>query len=186
MVSVEPKTTDVDVAVVTRAGATMGEDGPRPQIWLDGQKKEPFDITTEKKTFVGAWDAIGRNLGKSPVYEMPYAFDSSLEVGPLQQPGTLQLFFEGFLSLAWDLNALTKIENLLHHPSKEWKDSMVNYLHKKKMGKEMHMNIQIGDYEVDSCWCICNFEMYSPVYFILYFIIPRWICLFLQSGESLI
>ena len=27
---------------------------------------------------------------------------------------------------------------------------MVNYLHKKKMGKEMHMNIQIGDYEVDS------------------------------------
>ena len=26
---------------------------------------------------------------------------------------------------------------------------MVNWFHKKNMGKEMHMNIQIGEYEVD-------------------------------------
>ena len=29
-------------------------------------------------------------------------------------------------------------------------DSVVNSLNKKKKGKEMHMNIHIGDYEVDS------------------------------------
>ena len=49
-----------------------------------------------------------------------------------------------------DHDALDKIENLLHHMGKEWKDSMVNLLHKKNAGKEIHMNIQIGDYEVDS------------------------------------
>ena len=49
-----------------------------------------------------------------------------------------------------DLDALATIENLLHCPRKEWKDSAVNSLHKKNKGKEMHMNIQIGDYEVDS------------------------------------
>ena len=29
-------------------------------------------------------------------------------------------------------------------------DSVVNSIHKKKMGKEMRMHIYIGDYEVDS------------------------------------
>ena len=39
---------------------------------------------------------------------------------------------------------------MLHRLDKEKKDSAVNPLHKKNTGKEMHMNIQIGDYEVDS------------------------------------
>ena len=80
---------------------------------------------------------------------MPSAFYSSLEAGPSRQDGTLQHFFESFLSLERDPNALAEIENLLHFPSKERKDSAVNSLHKKKTGKEMCMNIQIGDYEVD-------------------------------------
>ena len=49
-----------------------------------------------------------------------------------------------------DPYSLAEIENFLHHPSKERKDSMVNSLHKKNTGKEMRMNIQIGDYELDS------------------------------------
>ena len=51
--------------------------------------------------------------------------------------------------LARDLDALAEIENLLHKPARGRKDSTVNSLHKKKMGKEMCMNIQIGHYEVD-------------------------------------
>ena len=43
-----------------------------------------FDIATEKDTFFEAKDAIGRNPGKSPIYEMPSAFDSLLEAGPSQ------------------------------------------------------------------------------------------------------
>ena len=93
---------------------------------------------------------IRRNPGKSPVYEIPFAFDSSLEAGPSQQHGTLQHLFESFLSLERDPDALAKIENLFHRPGKERKDSTVNSLHKKKSGKEMHMDIHIGDYEVDS------------------------------------
>ena len=92
---------------------------------------------------------IRRNLGKSPVYEMPSTFDSSLEAGPSRQHGTLRHFFESFLSLERDPDALAEIENLLHRPSKEQKDSVVNSLHKKNTGKEMRMNIQIGVYEFD-------------------------------------
>ena len=43
-----------------------------------------FDIATEKDTFFEARDLIERNHGKSPRYEMPSGFDSSLEVGPSQ------------------------------------------------------------------------------------------------------
>ena len=52
------------------------------------------------------------------------------------------------LSLKKYPDALADIENMLHRLGKEWKDSAVNSLHKKKTDIEMHMNIQIGDYEV--------------------------------------
>ena len=44
---------------------------------------------------------------------------------------------------------MVDIENLLHQPDKEFPYFVVNSLHKKKMGKEMQMNIHIGDYEAD-------------------------------------
>ena len=81
---------------------------------------------------------------------MSTAFDSTLETGPLRQHGTLQHFFESCLSLERDPDSLAKIKNLLHRLGKERKDSVVNSLHKKKMGKEMGLNIHIENYEVDS------------------------------------
>ena len=39
---------------------------------------------------------------------------------------------------------------MFHRPTKGQKESMVNSLHKKKIGKEVCMKIKIGDYEVDS------------------------------------
>ena len=45
---------------------------------------------------------------------------------------------------------LADIVSLLYQPEKGRQDSVVNSLHKKKNGKEMRMNVQIGDYEVDS------------------------------------
>ena len=81
---------------------------------------------------------------------MPSAFDPSLEAGPSRKHGTLQQFFESCMSLARDTEALTKIEKLLYHQNKMLKDSTVNSLQKRKTGKEMRMNIQIRDYEVDS------------------------------------
>ena len=84
---------------------------------------------------------IGRNVGKSPIYEIPSSFDSLLEAGPSQKHGTLQNFFEHCSSLTKDSNALVELENMLHQPGKERKDSMVNSFHKKNMGKEICMNI---------------------------------------------
>ena len=54
------------------------------------------------------------------------------------------------MSLARDTEALVDIEKLLYHQDKTWKDSAVNSLQKKNTSKEMRMNIQIEDYEVDS------------------------------------
>ena len=81
---------------------------------------------------------------------MHSAVDYLLEAGWLWQYGTLQNFFESFLSLARDPNALVEIEKLLHYLDRELQDSMVNYLQKKNIVKQIRMNIHIGDYEVDS------------------------------------
>ena len=43
-----------------------------------------FDIATNKDTFFGIKDAIGRNLGKLPIIDMPFAFDPSVEARPSQ------------------------------------------------------------------------------------------------------
>ena len=48
-----------------------------------------------------------------------------------------------------DPEALVELETLLPHPNKAVKDSAINSLQKRKIGKEMRMNIQIRDYEVD-------------------------------------
>ena len=58
-------------------------------------------------------------------------------------------FFESCLSLVRDSDALVELETLLHHPNKRVKDYAMNSLQKRKIGKEMRVNIYIGDYEVD-------------------------------------
>ena len=42
---------DVDIGIVTRVGATTGEDILHPQVQLMGKKNKAFDIATEKETF---------------------------------------------------------------------------------------------------------------------------------------
>ena len=141
---------DVDVGIVTCICVTTGDDGPMLQVWLTGNKKVAFDIAIEKDTFFDTKNVIGRNLGKLLIIDMPSAFNPSVEAGPLRQHGTLCKFFESFLSLVRDLDTLVEIDTLLHHPDKIVQNSTVNSLQKRNTGKEMTMNIQIGDYEVDS------------------------------------
>ena len=81
---------------------------------------------------------------------MPFAFDPSVEAGPSRKYGILRKFFESCLLLERDSHTLVKLEALLYWPYKAVKDSAVNSLQKWKTGKDMRMNIQIRDYEVDS------------------------------------
>ena len=108
---------------------------------MEGKNKAQFDITTKRNTFFEAHEALGRNSGKTPIFGMPSAFDSSLEDGPSWKYGTLQKKIESFLSLEKYLDALVEIDKLLHHLDRELQESPVNSLHKKKMGKEMQMKI---------------------------------------------
>ena len=59
-----------------------GDDVPCPQIQLAGKKKVQLDVDAKRDTFFEARDAIGRNLGKLHVYEMPTTFDSTSVAGP--------------------------------------------------------------------------------------------------------
>ena len=141
---------DVDVGIISCVGAIIGDDGPWFLVQHSGKKKVTFDIVTEKDTFFDAKNAIGKNPGKLPIVDMPFAFDPSVEAGPSWKNGTLWQFFESFLSLVRDPDILVKLETLLHHPDKTVKDSAMNSLQKRKIGKETRMNIQIKDYKVDS------------------------------------
>ena len=130
-----PRTEAVNVAVVTRAGATTREGGSRQQVQFAGKKKAAFDIAIKKYTFFEAKHVTMRNKGKSPVVEMPSSFNPSVEERRLQQHGTLQQFFERCLSLVGDPQALVKIEKLLYHQNNMPKDSIVYSIQKKKTGK---------------------------------------------------
>ena len=57
---------------------------------LSIKNKSHFDIVTERDTFFEAYEALGRNPGKTPIFGMPSDFDSSLEVGASRNYGTLQ------------------------------------------------------------------------------------------------
>ena len=50
----EPRMKDVDVGIVTRVGATTGDDGPWHPVRLASKKKVAFDIATKKDTFFEA------------------------------------------------------------------------------------------------------------------------------------
>ena len=117
-ISVEPRTQDVDVAVVTRKGATIGEDSLIPQVRLAGKKKVHFDVTIEKHTFFEPQDEMHKNSDKLLVYEIPTAFDSTLEARPSRHHGALHKLFDICMILSRYLDALAEIEILLHRSAK--------------------------------------------------------------------
>ena len=51
MISTEPRTQDVDVAVITQGGVGTKYASLRPEIWLDAKKKVQFDVDVERDTF---------------------------------------------------------------------------------------------------------------------------------------
>ena len=55
-----------------------------------------------------------------------------------------------FVVIGKNPDALAEIASLLLRPRKGRHESTLNSLHKKKIGKEMWMNVHIGDYDVDS------------------------------------
>ena len=72
-----------------------------------------FNVYGERDAIFESQDAIRRDPGKLPIYEMLHVFYSTLVAGPLQKYGKLQIFFECFLSLAKYPDALDDIASLL-------------------------------------------------------------------------
>ena len=110
----QPRIQPADVGVITRGGATIGDDSPLPQIRLVARNKVKFDVNTEKITFLNVRDVIKMDTGKFPIHEIPPDFDSTLVEGPSCKVGTLQSFLEIFLSLEKVPNVLAEIASLLY------------------------------------------------------------------------
>ena len=72
----KPQTEDVDVGIVTQGGAMIKEYGLKPQVRLYSKKKALFDIMTKRDTFFEACEVLARNPGKTPIFGIPFAFDS--------------------------------------------------------------------------------------------------------------
>ena len=64
------------------------------------RKKVQLDVDVERDTFFDTRDTIKRDTRKMHIYEMPHVFYSTLVAGPSHKHGTLQSFFECFMSLA--------------------------------------------------------------------------------------
>ena len=128
----------------------MRDDGPIPQVQLEAQNNVQFDMDAERDTFFDARYTMKIDMGKFPIYEMTHVFYSTPVAGPLRKHGMLQNLFEICMSLAKYTDSLAEIAIFQYRPEKGRKGSAVNSLHKKKIGNEMRMNVQIGDYDVDS------------------------------------
>ena len=81
---------------------------------------------------------------------MPPSFDSTNSPRSQGKVSTLKLFLESCLTLAKDHDALEEIASILYQQEGGWKYRPLNWLHKNKMGREMRMNAQIGEYDVYS------------------------------------
>ena len=109
-----------------------------------------FDVDNESDMFFEAHKTMRGDSSKFHIYEIPHVFYLNLVVGPSRQHSTLYIFFECCISPEKDPYVLDEIVSLLYRPEKGRKESTVNSLHKKKNGKEIRMNVHIGDYDVDS------------------------------------
>ena len=108
------RTQPVDVGIITRGGATMGDDKPIPNIRLAARKKVQFDVDADKENFFDARDILNNNMCNSPIYEIPPTFDSTAMSKPSWKVGTLQNCIESCMLLAKDPDALAEIVSLLH------------------------------------------------------------------------
>ena len=85
----KPRTQPIDVGIITRRGATTGDDGPILKVRLASQKKVQFDVDIDKDMFFEARDTIQRYPDNFIIYEMFPIFYSTLLAGPSRKNGTL-------------------------------------------------------------------------------------------------
>ena len=85
------------------------------------------------------------------VTNMPPSFDRSIPKKPTDQVSILNNLLKSCLALVKNEDSLEKIWTLIKEPKRGYQqENNVNHIDKRlKIGRELRMNAQIGDYDMD-------------------------------------
>jgi hypothetical protein len=168
LIYVEPRGTDPRVTFITRGGIAIGEDrtiqkkiveesGIRKAV----EKTQSFDARKERQIFEEARQEFKGNQGSSSKmqpeikeYGIPQAFDQSTSPKEGKEVSKLIEFLYTCLKLIRNENVVQELQNLIrqYNLGKVYPllNRAVHHIGKKRIkNKELHLNAQIGDYDID-------------------------------------
>jgi hypothetical protein len=156
------------VIVITRGGVVTGEDRVTPEnttkesrVRRATEKTQVFDLRKEKKMFEEARREFGRDQASSSKVQpkvrecgIPLAFNKYASPGEGKEVRRLVSFLYTFIDLIKDERDVQELQHLIrqHEPGKV--DPLLNRAvhkvsRKRRTKKELHLNAQIGDYDID-------------------------------------
>jgi hypothetical protein len=120
-----------------------------------------LDPRKEKKTFEEARREFGEEQASSSKAQpevrecgMPLAFDQSASPGEGKEASKLVGFLYTFIDLIKGEKAIQELQNLIKQYEIGRIDPMLSRVvnqvsRKRRTNKELHLNVQIGDYDID-------------------------------------
>jgi hypothetical protein len=168
LIYTEPHGEDPRVDVITRGGVVTGEDRLTPgKITKDSgirkatEKTQMFDAKKERQMFEEARKEFIGDQGSAPKtrpevreYGMPLAFDQSASPKEGKEVRKLMEFLYTCIRLIQDESDVQELQNLIRHYELGKIDPLLNRVvhqigKKRRSNKELHLNAQIGEYEID-------------------------------------
>jgi hypothetical protein len=163
LIYVEPRREDPRVDVITRGGATTGEDRmTQGRITEDSsirkaaEKTQNFDVKKERQIFEEARQEFKVGEGSSSKtrpeireYGMPQAFDQSASPKGGKEVSKLIEVLYNCIKLIQDENVVQELQNLIIKYELGKIDPLLNSGKKRRTNKELHLNAQIGEYDID-------------------------------------
>jgi hypothetical protein len=159
---------DPRVAVITRGGTSTGEDRVTPgkateesRVRRAIEKTQEFDPRKEKQTFEEVRKEFKRDHASSSKTQpevrecgMPPAFDQSASPREGKEVRNIMEFLCTYINLIKDERAVQEIQNLIGKYELGKVDPLLNRAvhqvsRKRRKNKELHLNAQIGDYDID-------------------------------------
>jgi hypothetical protein len=168
LIYVEPYGEDPRVVVITKGGVITGDDRMTQgkttedsRIRKATQKTQMFDAKKERKIFEEARKEFrgdqGYSLETRPEvreYGMPLAFDQSTSPKEGKEVSKLMEFLYTCIKLIQDESIVQELQNLIRQYELGKIDPLLNReVHqiskKRRTNKELYLNAQIGEYEID-------------------------------------
>jgi hypothetical protein len=159
---------DPRVIIITRGGIVTGEDRVAPEnttkesgVRKAGENTQVFDSREEKQTFEEARKEFGRDQASSSKTQLeviecgiPLAFDQSASPAEGQEVSKLMELLCTCINLIKDERGVQELQNLIRQYEIGRIAPLVNKAvhqvsRKRRTNKELHLNAQIGDYDID-------------------------------------